>query len=1606
LNAAVAIDMTTPAPPLPPPAKESPPQSDPPLSPDAFFEGTWALVERMAAESDGQHVVNHLLGSFDAFLANKLEHIVEGFNPVELPHQYLPDAKLFRYVLQVRVKNPSISKPTIVEKNGSTKTMTPDDARNRNFTYAAPVHVDLHVTARTYNAESGAYTEEGKKMLHVLLGKIPIMVKSKYCVLAHHANPRECPYDVGGYFVINGSEKVVISQDKIAENKTHVFLNTKLTTYSHVAEIRSLEDNRTSVPKTTSLKLCAKANQFGRAIRVNLHHIKHDVPLFVLFKALGVENDRDIVRHVVYADPERDAAAPAPAEGAPDQAAAAAAKGGQAAAAAALVQELTGSIEEASGVLTTQDARDYLLRYMNTNGHPREFLANKLYKLELLEHVLRCDFLPHVGPELHHKALYLGFMAQKLLRCAHGLQPLDDRDSYLNKRIDTPGVLMATLFRQYYGKMIKDMRNTLQKELNTGPWKTTQQLIQVVSKVNINKVVKSTIVESGLKYGLATGNWGIKSNKTKQGVAQVLNRMTYNATLSHLRRVNTPIEKTGKLVQPRKLHATQWGIVCPAETPEGASVGLVKNLAFLCTVTTASNTHAIYDTLREQGMVVYPGLGAGADADAAAAADAADPLDRFARHTAVFVNGNLAGTHARPDQLVPHLKRLKRTGVWHAMTGIVWDVAKNQVWIAADAGRCVRPLYIVQRDGNDGRNTIGLTPRVLGLVKAGALGWADLVVGSAAHGVEPVIEYLDVEECNHALIAMRYADLQAAAAANSSSGALPRAYTHLEMDPSLILGVLAGSIPFSNHNQAPRNAYQSAMGKQAIGIYATSFPHRYDTMAHVLNHPQKPLVQTRIGRLMHGDALCCGVNVIVAIATYTGFNQEDSIIMNHAAVERGLFQSTYYRTYKEQNNKNHSTGEEETFCKPTPDPTRAQKPFHYDKLDPATGFVPENTFVQSGDVIVGKVMPQKTAQAIHQKDTSLVLKNNERGFVDRNCAHDAYFTNVNGDGYTFAKVRLRSDRIPTIGDKFCLPGDAEVLTAAGWLRIAHVATAHRVAQPRHRVATLDPGTGRVRYVHPTRTHVFAHDGPMYRARGRTVELLTTLEHKMWVAPAEAAADGSGSGGYGFLEARALLDAAAAADARYVYQLGAPGGIDAAFAAAAAFADDRGNAGPPPFQPPAGADLDGWADLVARWLRRRLYDIVTRTFTVFDDDAGSGTLEALAQRCPALGAYDPGRRALVVSHPDAYAQLEDDQKHPALPSWMFHQLDAAQARRVLAVVAGFDPSAAAAAPNPHLHPCATWLADELQILALHAGLCATVTRDPQNPRKSTLALYAQEPREADYQQDRIDRWTGGHVYCLEVPPTHLFYVRFDGKACWTGNSSRHGQKGTVGMLYKAADMPFTADGVQPDIIINPHCIPSRMTIAQLMECILGKACALHGTYGDATPFTDLSIEDIAKELEAAGIERYGNELLYNSRTGAQIPTLVFMGPTYYQRLKHMTDDKQHSRSANGPVVLLTRQPAEGRARDGGLRLGEMEVECNWAHGIMSFLKERFMECSDNYRVFVCKRCGMMADVNPARGIFRCRGCRDSHHFGELRIPYACKLMFQEVQTMGIATRFLT
>jgi hypothetical protein len=768
-------------------------------------------------------------------------------------------------------------------------------------------------------------------------------------------------------------------------------------------------------------------------------------------------------------------------------------------------------------------------------------------------------------------------------------------------------------------------------------------------------------------------------------------------------------------------------------------------------------------------------------------------------------------------------------------------------------------------------------------------------------------------------------------------------------------------------------------------------------MAHVLNYPQKPIVQTRISKLVNADTMPSGVNAIVAIMCMTGFNQEDSIIMNKSAIDRGLFSSTYYRTYKDQNNRNHSNGEEEFFIKPDPDKTVGMKPFNYDKLA-KDGFVPENQAVDAGDVIIGKCMPQKRDSVIVYKDTSVSLKNNECGYVDRNCYGDKHFTNVNGDGYTFSKVRIRNMRMPTIGDKFsCYSPDHEILTHTdGWVRFDALTV-------RHSVATIVDG--RLVYQRPVEVQTYDgyRDQPMYTLKTQHVDLCVTPNHRMYVRSMTMPRRGPAKRQDMPIYETPMAEEIYGMCRHYKRNVDAwePPRED----------DDI----PEPFgkDPSSGKithfnisnqsfPIERWVDMIGAWYaaskdtsQDASQDIASLLHDLVDDKDNKD-----------YNNNNDDTRLMAVA--EYFGSIDAR----SLPQWVM-SLDRPLSARLLDHLV---TTTKTTKTTKTFDATTTVLRDQFQQLCLHAGVsCTWHLLSPTSPSPEPSDTWRcvicddDEPLVNRSPNECRESWMpydGDKVYCCTVQKGDgVVYVRRGGLPVWCGQS-KHGQKGTVGMVYRQEEMPFTKDGLVPDLIINPHAIPSRMTIAQLMECLLSKSCTLSGTYGDATPFMDVSVESIASEMDKHGYDRYGNEVMYNPRTGEQINTEVFIGPTLYQRLKHMTCDKVHSRSNAGPIVLLTRQPAEGRAREGGLRIGEMEQETNIAHGIMGFLKERFMESSDNYRVFVCKKCGTMANVNPDKNIFDCKPCKNTTHFAESRIPYAAKLLFQELNCMAVSTRFVT
>ena len=1222
-----------------------------------YIEEPWAIIGSYFEGKHLEQLVRHQIESYNDMINVQLKRTVDMFNPVKIASDQDYDKTTHKYRLEVEVTftNLYLSRPQIHENTGATKILFPQEARLRNFTYASMMTVDMNVkyiVRGSSTTEGGADQPVGihhKVFPKIQIGKMPIMLKSCICVLTQHNHldhniTGECPYDAGGYFIINGSEKTVLGQERAAENKVLCYNVAKNNNkWRYVAEIKSIPDSKCISPKQINMMVVTKQNGFGHPLVIQIPRMKQPVPLFVVFRALGVLSDREICEYIVYNIDDNVSA-----NAAIDAAAESSTSGGGGIS-AKLLEALQASIIDANGIMTQEDAIRYFTAQVIYTPINMDKESGAMKKREFAQEVLHNDLFPHCNTD-KQRIFFLGYMAHKLLCAFFEINKQDDRDSYLNKRVDLTGTLLNNLFRNYFNKVVKDMSKQVVREINTGSWRSTEDYLSIINDTNMYKIIKSTTIENGLKRALSTGDFGIKSmTSNKVGVAQVLNRLTYSSSLSHLRRLNTPIDKSGKLVPPRKLHNTSWGFLCPAETPEGGSIGVVKNISYLSHVTIHSNPaslHAYIDEYIERLETLTP--------------------QQTFRQVKVFVNGIWMGITRDPMRLYRDFKLMKWRGIINIYTSVIFDYLNAEIRICNDAGRLMRPLLLVNPETND----LYITRDIIQRVAAREIGWDDLLThiasgcehsgcehsgsehsgsehsGSDAHGV---IEYIDPDEQAFSMIAMRPHHLYR----NETDRANPYMYkySHCEIHPSTIFGILASCIPFPEHNQAPRNTYQCAMGKQAIGIYVTNYHRRMDKTAYVLTYPHRPLVDTRLMQMIQLAEIPSGAPLIVAIMSYTGYNQEDSVLVNQGAIDRGMFSATIYHTEKDEDKK--INGDEEVRCHPDPSKTKGMKFGNYDKLN-QRGVMPANTFIENRDIIMGKVIPIKDnrndpTKLVKYEDISRVYHTPEECYVDKS------YIDSNGEGYCFCKVRIRAFRKPVIGDKV--------------------------------------------------------------------------------------------------------------------------------------------------------------------------------------------------------------------------------------------------------------------------------------------------------------------------------------------------------------SSRMGQKGTIGNIIPERDMPFTKDGIRPDIIINPHAIPSRMTIGQLKETLLGKVLVNLGLFGDGTSFGEYDIKDISKELLKVGFEMNGNELLYNGLTGEQIKSDIFIGPVFYQRLKHMVADKQHSRSI-GPMVNFTHQPAEGRSRDGGLRFGEMERDAMVGHGASRFTKGRMYDCSDKYEVHVCRKCGIIASYNDERSIHFCKTCDNRSDFALVQIPYACKLLFQELATMNVAPRIMT
>ncbi|MEM4507129.1 MAG: DNA-directed RNA polymerase subunit B [Acidilobaceae archaeon] len=1131
-------------------------------------EDLW-VVFKSYVESLG--LARQHLDSYNKFVTKKLAEIVKANSEVRpawwrIKKTQVVGAPEMKVVITVLEKpEQAFGKPMVKEADGYQHPITPYECRIRDISYVAPLYAEVALV------QDGVEVE--RKV--VKIADFPIMVKSAIDPLSK-LKPEELiaigedPRDPGGYFIINGNEKVIVAQEDLAVNRIIVGpaqAGTARITHSAKVVSTALGVRRQVIVDRMS----------DGSLEVTVSKLNYRIPFVVLMRALGLEKDIEIVL-AVSTDPE-------------------------------VQRELLPSFEKVVEIVrTTEDALKFLGNRL-APGQPVEVRIGRA------EEFLDKQLLPHLGTspkDRKRKAYYLAEMARRVIECYLGKRSPDDKDHYSNKRIRLAGDLIAEIFRESYEALVRNIQSRM------------EEMISQRRKVRIINLIRSDIISERLRTAIATGNWSLE----RTGISQALDRTNWISLLSHLRRVVSPLSKVQAHFEARDLHGTHWGRLCPFETPEGINCGLVKNLALYSYISVGVDETFVENMLYEEfGVQNIEEL-------ISTALKNGTPPEVMVKGARVLLNGRPIGYHPDGEALVNDLRSRRRSNMLcsgRALEHRCFEISVahiktefiDEVYINTDEGRLMRPLVLVE----DGKPK--LTKEHVEKLKTGEITIWDLVE-------EGIIEFLDPDEEENAYIAELPSDLT-------------QEHTHLELWPPGILGVAASTIPYAEHNQSPRNTYQSAMTKQALGLYALNYKFRMDSHSYLLQYPQRPIVQTKGLELIGYNERPSGQNMVLAILPFEGYNMEDAIVFNKTSIDYGLARAYFFRTYIAQE-QDYPGGLSDKITVPSPKLYDHKGDHYYRKLSPDGVIWPE-VEVSGGDVLVGRESPPRfmgeerviSTALMSYRDTSIQLRYGESGIVDTVVLTKTLEKNK------LVKVRVRDQRIPEIGDKF--------------------------------------------------------------------------------------------------------------------------------------------------------------------------------------------------------------------------------------------------------------------------------------------------------------------------------------------------------------ATRHGQKGVIGMLYPAYDLPYTEEGIIPDVIMNPHAIPSRMTVGQILEVIAGKVGAIKARYVDATPFYKEVIDSLKIELLKSGYDPNSREILYDGRTGEIIENPIVIGISFYQRLYHMVSDKMHAR-ATGKVQLLTRQPTEGKARQGGLRFGEMERDSLVGHGASMLVRERLLESSDVYVMYVCNFCGHISWFNRKKGVYECPIHGEEGDVKPVKVPYAFKLLLQELLSMGI------
>ena len=1596
----------------------------------------------------GQHLdrlVRHQIESYNHFINYQMQKTIQMFNPVvvrsENDYVELQD----KYLLEVSIsfQNFKLYPPQIYENNGATKTMYPQEAKLRNFTYASTMTVDIKIDYTVRNTESMDNPRIISKIIQkVNIGKMPIMLKSSICVLTQNksidpAYMGECPMDCGGYFIIKGSEKTVLGQERAAENRVYCFDGKNTTKWSWFAEIKSIPDFKCISPKQIEMMIASKNNGFGHAIYMNIPRIKQPIELFVVFRALGILSDKAICEYILLQIPTQS----------PEQ--------------KLILEFLQASIIDANKYMTQEDALRHItaaVAYTPINMD-KEKGARK--KQDFTNDVLNNDLFPHCKT-LTQKLYMLGYMCQKLIKTSFGWKQPDDRDSYVNKRIELTGTLLNNLFRNYFNKLVKEMQKQVVREINNGSWRSMDNYENIINMTNIYKIMKSTTIENGINRALATGDFSIKqSNSSKVGVAQVLNRLTYLSSLSHSRRINTPLEKSGELIAPRKLHNTTYGFLCLTGDSEvlmsnRIDMKKIKDIHEGDFVNTVNRT-----TLMDEPSPIYNFFGKMPDKLFEITTISGRTIKATADHPFLVNQGNgvyemvkLCDLRSGDKMIIRHMVKMipdeNTTRVVIHEKDVLEHVYAHELNILEKYLIKLSEIQLINVPISTYK--LKILARLIGLQFFGSSKYlqteedasqlandiTQLGFGDIVHVIKTTDNKYKVILVNDCSNSSGYPQMGVTDRVSSEEASVPCSPLSCYEYFMRLVGVDAFELPewlLTAERSIKREFLSAFLGSGLKHDFSNTFyTDKRVYMQHVADMLSEFSIQCHVKYLPFTPNLITTAHVVI---------DNDSLEQYYDTI--GF---TYFEENRRQMVEPIELLKIRSFYKQdmTPPvnwsvngcvsvPILKIQEIEPEMVYDFTTYSENHSFVSQGFVLSNCAVETPEGQSIG---------------VVKNIAYMAHITIPTNSSSLYDYILPHIKKVEDAINPSELYGKVRVFINGAWVGVSdHPFELYTEIKEKKHKGIINIYTSII-FDYKNMEIRVCNDGgrltrPLLRVKDNQAVITSSMIRQLsnneltwndllvscripnsaieYIDPEEqnfAMIAMKTKDGYIMTTERDVRDHSNVHRlvTRYTHCEIHPSTIFGVLASCIPFPENN--------QSPRNTyqccmakqaigvyalNYDTRMDktsYVLAYPSRPLVDTRIMNFIKLNNIPSGHQITVAIMSFTAYnqedsllvnkGSIDRGLFMTTVYHTE-----KDEDKNIIRDEIIRCKPDPAKTKGIK--YGNYDKL------NPQGFIPENSLVENRDVI-----IAKTVPiKENRNDPTKTIKYEDQSKTFRTTEECYIDKnYTGRNGDGYNFAKVRVRTLRKP--VLGDKFSSRMGQKGTCGLIIPEADMPFTKDGLRPDIILNPHAIPSRMTIGQLKETILGKVLLELGIFGDGTSFGNLDVKTICKELQRVGYESYGNEIMYNGFTGEQIETSIFIGPVYYQRLKHMVNDKQHSRSI-GPMVNLTRQPAEGRSRDGGFRIGEMERDVMIAHGMSRFCRERLYDVSDKYSTHVCGKCGMIACYNDESmkqtkfaksdmSIHLCRTCGNMTDFAKVEIPYAYKLLAQELQTINIVPRIIT